>query len=241
MMRVIDQLRQTICILGCAAALGGVSAPAFSAESVYDPLEPANRAIFTFNEYADMLLIKPLAQGYDFVVPDAGKRGVTNVLNNLSMPVVFVNSLLQGDPENSFEALWSFILNSTFGVAGVFDFTGTNTDLSVNSEDFGQTLGAWGAGSGPYLVLPLLGSSNMRDVLGRGVDYATDPITYAESDQLAIGKIALTTLDVRYRSLKLVDDIYDTSLDPYVTFRSAYDQRRNALIANTRSGDRNEE
>lgn len=237
----MKQLKQFLCVVACSTALTLAPVSGGYAAEVYDPLEPANRAIFTFNEYADMLLIKPLAQGYDYVVPDAGKRGVTNVLSNLSMPVVFVNSVLQGDPQNSFEALWSFILNSTFGIAGVFDFTGANTDLSVNREDFGQTLGVWGLGGGPYLVLPLLGSSNGRDLVGRGVDYAADPITYVDDDGLAIGKIALTTLDFRYRTLKLVDDVYDTSLDPYVTFRSAYDQQRRALIANTRSGDRNEE
>jgi phospholipid-binding lipoprotein MlaA len=240
-MKKMYRVKRNMRAFACAALVGLASAGLARAEEVYDPLEPANRAIFTFNEYADMLLIKPVAQAYDFVVPDPGKRAVTNVLRNLSMPVVFVNSLLQGDAENTFESLWSFILNSTLGIGGIFDFAGANTDLDVNQEDFGQTLGTWGAGEGAYIVLPLLGSSNIRDVAGMAVDYGIDPYNRLDSDEAILARIALKTLDVRYRSLDLVDDIYNTSLDPYVTFRSAYDQRRKAQVRNTRSSDSDEE
>ncbi len=226
----------------CLAVVVGmmVSAPAVAAASD-DPAEPVNRAIFRFNEYADRYVLKPVAEGYDYIVPDPGKRGISNVLHNLTMPVTFVNSILQADPGNSFESLWSFVLNSTFGIAGIFDFTGANTDLDVHDEDFGQTLGTWGVGAGPYLVLPLFGPSNLRDLGGMGVDYAADPFNYVDNDAFVYGRAGLGVVDTRYRALKLVDDVYAQSLDPYATFRSGYAQRRRAQIVNTRSSDENEE
>jgi phospholipid-binding lipoprotein MlaA len=219
----------------CMNALNVQAAPA------HDPIEPVNRVIFRFNEYADMIVLKPVAQAYDYVIPAQGKRAVSNVLHNLTMPVTFVNSVLQGDPQNSFEALWSFILNSTFGIAGIFDFAGTNTDLDVQDEDFGQTLGVWGVGSGPYLVLPLMGSSNLRDAGGMGVDYFTDPYNYLESDVAVYGRMGIEVVNARYQTLKLVDEVYKNSLDPYATFRSGYQQRRDAQISNTKSNDINED
>jgi phospholipid-binding lipoprotein MlaA len=225
----------------CAGWLAAGNATQARAEEVYDPIEPANRVIFTFNKYVDMVLVKPVAQAYDYVIPDPGKTAVSNVLNNLTMPVVFVNSVLQGDAENSFESLWSFILNTTFGIGGLFDFVGANTDLTVNREDFGQTLGSWGLGSGPYLVLPLLGPSSIRDTFGIATDYAFDPYTYLDSDTAITIRTGLTIVDARYQTLALTDDIYENSLDPYVTFRSGYAQRRNAQIANTKSSDMDEE
>ncbi len=207
------------------------------AAEAYDPLEPANRVVYEFNVYADKYVLKPVAQGYDYVLPKPAKRGVTNVLRNLRMPVVFVNSVLQGNPENAFSSLWSFILNSTLGVAGIFDFAGANTDLTVHREDFGQTLGAWGVGGGPYLVLPLLGPSNLRDTGGTFVDFYSDPYNYIEEDRYVIGRIVLEGIDTRYRLLGTIEDIRESSLDPYAAFRSAYHQRRQAMIANTHSND----
>jgi phospholipid-binding lipoprotein MlaA len=211
------------------------------AAEVNDPLEPANRAIFRFNEVADKYVLKPVAQGYDYVVPDVGKHAVTNVLRNLAMPITFINSIFQADADNSFKSFWSFALNSTFGIAGIFDFAGTNTDLYVHREDFGQTLGAWGVGSGAYLVIPLLGPSNLRDLGGMGVDYATDPYTYIASTNATYIRQGMQIIDARYSNLKLVDDVYAQSIDPYATFRSGYSQHRDAEISNTKSSDVNEE
>ncbi len=207
------------------------------AEEVSDPIEPVNRVVFGFNEYVDMLLLEPAADLYGYVVPRPGKQAVTNVLSNLRMPVVFMNSILQGDTNNAFSSLWSFILNSTFGVAGLYDFTGENTNLLVHEEDFGQTLAVWGVGEGPYIVLPILGPSNLRDTVGIVVDAMSDPYNRLESDEAIIARIALTALDVRYRSDGFFDDTYESSIDPYATFRSAYTQHRRAVIKNTRSQD----
>ncbi len=203
------------------------------AKQAYDPIEPVNRVIFGFNEYADMIVVKPAAQAYDYVIPNPAKRGVTNVIRNLRMPVIFFNSALQADPQNAFSAMWTFILNSTFGIAGIFDFAGAATDLRARDEDFGQTLGMWGVGQGPYLVLPLLGPSNLRDTTGRVVDFFPDPYNYLKGTEAIIVRNVLEILDIRYRTLGLIDNVYDTSFDPYATFRSAYTQRRLGLVKNT--------
>lgn len=224
-------------ITAISCALLMMSSGVQAKEEPSDPLEPVNRAVFTFNEYADRFLLKPVAQAYGYAVPDIGKQGVSNVLSNLGQPVTFANSVLQGDPQNAFSSLWSFIINSTLGVGGLFDFAGANTDLRVNNEDFGQTLGVWGVGSGPYIVLPLFGPSNVRDTFGRVADIAADPVTYIDDDKIVIGRAALSGVHGRYKALGLVDDIYETSFDPYATFRSAYAQRRHAQIHNTHSSD----
>ncbi len=222
-------------LLLCATLSVFMAMPSHAQPS--DPIEPVNRTIFVFNEYADMMVLKPAAQAYDYVIPDAGKRGVSNVLSNLEMPVIMANSILQGDPENAFSSFWSFVINSTLGIGGIFDFAGSNTDLNVRDEDFGQTLAVWGVGEGPYLVLPIFGPSNVRDTTGLVADYFMDPYNYLDSDKATIGRAAVAGLNARYKALGLIDEIYDTSLDPYATFRSAYWQRRRAQIANTHSSD----
>jgi phospholipid-binding lipoprotein MlaA len=217
--------------------MAGFGGGALHAAEIADPLEPMNRAVFTFNEYMDMLAIKPVTQAYDYVVPEEGKQGVNNVLRNLQMPVYFANSVLQGDGENAFSAVWSFMLNSTFGVAGIFDFAGAVAGLQVRNEDFGQTLGVWGVGRGPYLVMPFFGPSNMRDGVGMGGDFFLDPYNMIKTDELIITRMGLIGLNTRYQNAALIDDTLENSFDAYATFRSAYDQQRQAAIVNRTSND----
>lgn len=197
-----------------------------------DPYESANRAMFAFNETVDNFFLHPLAKGYVTVVPEFGRDRIHNVLSNLKMPLVVANSILQGDATNAFSAFWSFLLNSTFGIAGLFDFAGTNTSLHVNEEDFGQTMGAWGLGQGAYIVLPLFGPSSTRDTMGLAVDWASDPFNYT-NDAFTITHAAVGAIDKRAGLLKVLDDVYKTSLDPYSTIRSAYLQKRRAEVKNT--------
>lgn len=204
---------------------------------VNDPLETINRGIFKFNEAVDFILLKPIARTYVFIVPEAGRTGVHNVLSNLGEPVNALNGFLQGNPERGFTSLWRFILNSTLGVAGIFDFAGANTDLKYVQEDFGQTLAVYGSGTGPYIVLPIIGPSSGRDTAGLVVDALTNPFNHLDNDKLVYGRLALNVIDARARNLDLVDDIYANSLDPYATFRSAYLQRREALVNNQRVPD----
>lgn len=204
----------------------------YGGTEIRDPLEPLNRGIFKFNEVFDTFVMRPIARSYIFVVPEYGRQRVTNVVTNLGEPVNMLNGFLQGDPERGFTSLWRFILNSTLGVAGIFDFAGYNAGLTHKDEDFGQTLGVYGVGSGPYIVLPFLGPSSGRDLTGRVVDWFSNPFNYVDSDEFVYGRIAVTAVDARARSMEVLDDIYRDSMDPYATIRSAYAQRRAALIRN---------
>lgn len=221
---------RTVLATGCL--ITALSACATTAND--DPLEPLNRSIFSFNETVDTYALRPLAKGYAAVIPETGRTHIGNVLDNLKMPLVFANSILQGDGTNAMSAFWSFTLNSTFGLAGIFDFVGSNTHLHVHDEDFGQTLGVWGVDSGAYVVLPLFGPSTVRDTFGRAVDIATEPFNYTD-EAVGITYGVLDTIHTRSTLLDLMDDIYDSSLDPYATIRSGYLQKRRADIKNTKS------
>lgn len=197
-----------------------------------DPWEGFNRGIYAFNDALDTVVLRPVAKAYRGVVPEYGRERVTNVMTNLRQPVVMLNSVLQGDPENAFSSFWSFVLNSTLGIGGIFDFADVNTDLKVRDEDFGQTLGAWGLPSGPYLVLPILGPSTVRDTVGLAGDWLTDPFNYLD-DEIVITRTVLRAIDARANVLDLTDDIDKNSFDPYATYRSGYLQRRASQVSNT--------
>jgi phospholipid-binding lipoprotein MlaA len=197
-----------------------------------DPLEGFNRSVFVFNKGVDMVVLRPLSQVYHFILPAFLERRMGNFFTNLNAPVVILNSVLQGNPQNSFVSFWRFVFNSTLGVAGFFDIA---TELGVpeqHTEDFGQTLSIWGMGEGPYLVLPLFGPSNLRDTLGLPVDFLSDPFRYMIRTSENFTLWGVRIIDTRARFGKIIDDTYDASLDPYATFRSLYLQRRNAMIEN---------
>ena len=155
---------------------------------VSDPLEKINRGVFWFNEQADRFVIKPVAKGYDWALPKPVKRGVSNVFDNLFTPVVAVSDLLQGNFQESAEDVGRFVVNSTVGVVGVFDVA-TGWGLEKRREDIGQAFGAWGIGSGPYLVLPILGPSSVRDGVGLVGNYFLLPQNYIEDDGTRWGVI----------------------------------------------------
>ena len=192
-----------------------------------DPYENWNRKVFAFNESLDRWLLKPIAQSYRAIMPDFADRGVTNVFSNLGELRNFTNSVLQLKLESAVVAAGRFTFNTVFGLAGVFDVA-TAWDLPERPEDFGQTLGYWGSGAGAYLMLPLLGPSNPRDLAGFGVDRFALPSTWDEIESPYNGYA---------RGLQLVDLRADLipaekliSGDRYVFFRNAYMQRREFLI-----------
>lgn len=235
--RLRNIMMATCCVLSVAACTPTPVDEEGAAQQ--DPFETVNRGIFAFNEVVDSAVLQPVARAYRGVVPEYGRQRVSNVLSNLRMPVVFANSVLQGDPGNAFSSLFSFVLNSTLGVAGIFDFAGANTDLKVHKEDFGQTMGVWGFGSGSYIVLPILGPSSARDTVGLVADWFTDPFNYADNE-VVITRTVIAAIDARAGVLDLTDEIYRTSLDPYATFRSGYLQKREAMVKNTHSQDTKE-
>ena len=145
----------------CATTPGGV------AEAERDRYENVNRAIYKFNKGLDTAIIKPTTTIYRAAVPAAARRGASNALDNVDEPLSFINALLQGKVKSAFRAADRFLINSTLGVGGLADHA-TDMGLPKQEEDFGQTLAAWGIGSGPYIMLPLLGPSTLRDTVGFG-------------------------------------------------------------------------
>ena len=202
-------------LAGCAHA---------PADDPDDPLESVNRPIYTFNEYADGFVLRPIAKGYDKVTPQVVKTGVKNFFSNLGYPTVIVNDLLQLKGQQLSEDFCRFVLNSTFGIAGLIDVA-TPGGLVEHKEDFGQTLGYWGVGEGWYLVIPLLGPSDNRDLIGRGADYFTHPQAYYDQNRYNYGASALNLVDFRARLLP-ADHFIEQQLDRYVFVRTAYLQDR---------------
>lgn len=235
MNKFVDPLKKAsslISVIVCAGMLSACATPHNTkgdyANVDYDPIEPVNRGIFQFNHAIDVVLLKPIAQGYDAVVPERGKVMVSNFVYNIKEPVTFVNSILQADANNSFSTLWRFMLNSTIGIGGLFDVA-SEVGLKNRETGLGDTFAIYGADAGPYIVIPIIGPSNVRDGLGRLGDYFADPVSYTK-DPVFYSVVGVKTVDARYHSLKIIDDIYAHSLDPYATIRSGYSQRRLAEI-----------
>jgi phospholipid-binding lipoprotein MlaA len=197
--------------------------------SAYDPLETVNRKVFWFNDRLDTYVLKPVATGWDYVVPRPAQRSVRNFFANLRFPVVAGNDLLQAKMQKTGVDIARFAVNTTVGVAGFFD-PATSWGLDRNDEDLGQTLGYYGCPAGPYLVLPILGPSNPRDTLGLVADsyLAVYPIfvpfVYTASASV------VSTVNARALVLGEVSEAQKASVDFYSAVRDAYFQRRQVLI-----------
>ena len=209
-----------------------VALPAFAQEpSENDPLETVNRGVFFFNKYLDKGVLRPLAWTYRKVVPDYGRDRIGNFFTNLAEPVNFLNILLQGEPGLAADTLGRFVVNTTFGVAGFWD-RAKDMNLPYRQEDFGQTLGHYGSGPGFYLVLPVLGPSSARDGAGKVVDWFTNPVSYIDNDAITYGLAIGQGIHYRSTILDITDQIDESAIDPYATYRSAFLQRRADLITN---------
>lgn len=204
------------------------------AADVNDPFEPVNRPIASFNDTFDRYLLKPVAQGYDSITPEFVQDGVSNFFGNLTYPIVMTNQFLQGKIKLGFQDTTRFLINSTFGVAGLFDVA-DKFGLKEHKEDFGQTLGVWGVASGPYVVLPFFGPSSVRDTVGRGGDYYIDPTNYRYFDERRATKNRMTALNVVNTRAELQKAERLISGDKYAFMRDAYLQKREDLIRDGRS------
>lgn len=217
------------------AAPAKASAPVVVEVSpINDPIEPFNRAVFQFNKYVDMAILKPVTSVYEFLIPGFVRRGISNLLTNLNSPIVMANSLLQGDLANFELTLRRFVVNSTLGLGGINDVaTAIKMPMNVKS-DFGQTLGVWGAGHGFYLVLPVVGPSSARDGTGRAVDTVADPFNIvwhdSETEWPIYTRAGLSVIDARSKNGRAYDDVMKNAVDPYVTFRSIYVQNRSYMV-----------
>lgn len=200
-----------------------------------DPIEPFNRAIFAFNQGLDTVLIKPIAQGYRWIFPDPVRNSIRNFLDNLRSPVIFFNELFQANFTNAGETVARFVVNSTVGILGLFDVA-ESMGLERHNEDFGQTLGVWGAGEGFYLVLPVLGPSSARDAVGKVVDIFLDPLTYIANDTdnmwYLYTRAIVDGIDTRSRRIETLDQLKNDSVDFYASLRSVYRQHRASEITN---------
>lgn len=217
----------TLALGGCLISLLGACAHT-PADDPSDPLETVNRGIYKFNETADHYVLRPVAKGYDAVMPDVARQGVHNFLSNLFYPTVVVNDLFQAKFRQGTQDLCRLVLNTTVGIGGLFDVA-TRGGLVANDEDFGQTLGYWGIGPGWYLMLPLLGPSDNRDLVGRGVDYGSSPLTYVNEPVATYSVTAVNAVDTR-AGLLPADKFLEQQLDRYVFIRTIYLQSRNARV-----------
>lgn len=201
-----------------------------AAVQVADPLEPINRAIFVFNDRLYFWVLKPMAQGYNFILPGAARRGVRNFFSNLFTPIRFVNCILQGKGNAAATEVVRLITNTTLGVAGFWDPAMDLYGVEISNEDLGQTLGAYGIGNGFYLVWPVLGPNSLRDTVGFFGDLYVNPINYLEPTSLAFG----VGLYRRFNDLSLrigdYEAVKQAAVDPYVAFRDGYIQFRRSLI-----------
>ncbi len=200
-----------------------------------DPLEGFNRGVWAINRGADKVVIKPVTVVYRTVTPKPARDGVRNFFANVTEPWSFINNILQGKFGRAGRNLERFAVNSTIGIGGLFDHA-TRFKIKPASEDFGQTLAAWGANGGPYLMLPLLGPSTLRDGVGTGVAYFGDPYQVCMREcglpkGVPTGLLAGQVIGIRDQLIENgADNFLESSLDPYAATRSAFLQRRRAEI-----------
>ena len=198
-----------------------------------DPLEAINRPIFEANLFLDRWVLRPVTRVYIETVPAPGRRGVSNFLQNLKSPVILFNDLLQGEFSRAGATFGRFFINSFFGLAGLVD-TADALGLPGHTEDFGQTLGSYGIGGKPYIMLPLFGPSNPRDAIGRVGDIVFDPLTYLTPDALSEVESGINLVNDRAKVIKATDALESTSIDYYAAVRSFYYQNRDFEISNGR-------
>jgi phospholipid-binding lipoprotein MlaA len=219
-------------ILRCIAAamLMGLTACATGPDAhPKDPLEPWNRGVYRFNDVLDTNVVKPVAETYQEVTPDPVRKGVSNFFGNIRDVWSSVNAALQLRPQEALENLFRVGLNSTVGLGGVLDVA-TEMGIPRTRLDFGQTLGRWGVPSGPYLVLPLLGPSSVRDATGTGIQFRLNDYTNFDDDQLQTSLTALEVIDTRAGLLRAGTLLNEAAIDKYSFVRDFYLQRRQNQI-----------
>ena len=209
-----------VILAGCAGS-GGERAAS-------DPWEPVNRPIHAVNDAVDRAVLKPVAKGYEWVFPAFVRQGVTNFFANLGTPLTGINNLLQGKGGDAANDLGRFLLNSSFGVAGIFD-QATPAGFDQNNEDFGLTLAVWGVPSGPYVVFPFRGPSTLRDALMTPLNAAADPTFYIDERSIRDKLLVLQIVNARQR-LFAAEALIQDSPDLYVTLRESYLQNREYQI-----------
>ncbi len=232
-------MKQLILIAGLVGLITGGLGVNSAAAQVNDPLEPMNRAVFGFNNVVDEIILDPAVVAYRAAVPKPVRSGLKNFLHNLESPLYFANNLLQGDFTGAMTTLKRTAINTMVGFGGLFDFAAAE-GIHPDTEDFGQTLAVWGVNDGPYLVLPLLGPSNARDLSGLIVDSYADPINqYAnniDEEEWIYARAGAKALVTKNEVYDIQKDLKRNSSDYYATIRSAAKQSRDAMINDRKNG-----
>lgn len=226
----ITRISYCVATLGAALALSGCA----TGSNPRDPLESYNRAMFSFNDKLDQVVLKPVATAYQDTLPSFVQTGIGNFFGNIGDVWTAVNNLLQGKLEDGMTDIMRVAVNSTMGFLGVLDI-GSEAGLPKHKEDFGQTLGTWGVKSGPYFVLPVFGSSTVRDTAAFPVDLSADLWSYKDPVNVRNIGTGIRMIDQRAALLGASSLIEDAALDKYVFTRDAYLQRRQSLIQDGRS------
>lgn len=240
------RLKRVLAPMLCAAAAAGLAVvapwPAATASAQTaasrvhdpsDPLEPLNRGLYAVHRQLDRFLIRPVMLVYVGVTPDPVRAGLRNVVGNLGEPITFVNDVLTVRPRRAGRTVTRFATNSTIGVAGLFDLA-KDAGFPRHTSDFGQTLALYGVGPGPYLFIPVLGPSSLRDTTGRVADSFADPVNMFHFDgdtAVRFGRPAVYGLELRSTFDSDIQALDTTATDPYVTLRSAYMQNRQSFIS----------
>jgi len=210
---------------GCATTESSQEIPQQEVVRVaHDPWEPLNRGMYAVHDTIDRFTLKPIARGYKAVIPSFARRGVTNFSQNLMTPRSSINNFLQGKIGPGFSDLGRFIINSTFGVLGLFDIA-TAEGIPVYDEDFGQTLAVWGIPEGPFLFIPILGPNTLLDAVSIPVDLLSDPLIHYDNASVRDKIYGLRVIDLRARLLT-AEVLLEGSKDPYLTLRESYLQNR---------------
>ncbi|MBD3895883.1 VacJ family lipoprotein [Halomonas sp. ML-15] len=225
--RLAAALMMALVLAGCAGA------QTIEERNPDDPWEGFNRRVFVFNDALDRAILRPVARGYDTVAPQPVQTGVSNFFSNLGEPRTALNSLLQGKPGNAGIATARFLINTTVGIGGLWDFA-THMEITGRDEDFGQTLGAWGVGEGPYVMLPFLGPSTVRDTAGLPLDWYAYPVNHIDDVALRNSLRVVQVVDTRAGLLDLEDLI---SGDRYSFIRDSYLQQRRYEVSDGELGD----
>ena len=227
-MLTLKQLKSILLI--CVTATMTISCASVNGPSPdHDPFESYNRAMFSFNDAVDRNILKPVAAAYKDYVPTPVQSGISNFFSNLNDILVVLNDLLQGKFAQARDDSLRFFVNTVFGLFGLFDVA-TYMDLPKHHEDFGQTLAVWGVSDGPYLVLPFLGASTIRDTAGLLVDLQADPIYDIRDKEARYATIALKTVDTRAELLGASKVLDKAAFDRYAFLRDAYLQQRKHVI-----------
>jgi phospholipid-binding lipoprotein MlaA len=225
-------LKRIACRTGCvflALGLLGGCATGPKGPDPRDPFEPMNRGIYEFNERIDKAILQPTARAYRTVLPQFVRQSVSNVFSNLNDVRVALNNALQGKFTTAYSDMGRVLINSSLGILGLFDIA-SEAGIEKHQEDFGQTLGWWGLRDGPYLVLPLFGPSSGRDVVGFGVDWITDPVTYVDPSGTRYVFVGTRLVNRRAELLDASKVLDTAALDQYEFVRDAYLQRRRNLV-----------